>query len=103
MPIQKLEAPAPNCIVVTNPPYGERITSDDIYGLYAALGTTMKHKFTGNTVWVISSHDECLDKIGLKPTERIRLLNGSLDCWYCRYDIFAGKRNDFVTQRNQNS
>lgn len=103
MPIQKLEAPASNCMVVTNPPYGERITSDDIYGLYAALGTTMKHKFTGNTVWVISSHDECLDKIGLKPTERIRLLNGSLDCWYCRYDIFAGKRNDFVTQRNQNS
>lgn len=103
MPIQKLEAPAPNCMVVTNPPYGERITSDDIYGLYAALGTTMKHKFTGNTVWVISSHDECLDKIGLKPTERIRLLNGSLDCWYCRYDIFAGKRNDFVTQRNQNN
>ena len=102
-PIQKLEAPADNCLIVTNPPYGERITSDDIYGLYAALGTTIKHKFAGSTVWVISSHDECLDKIGLKPSERIRLLNGSLDCWYNRYDIFAGKRNDFVTKRNENS
>jgi len=100
MPVQKLEAPAPNCMVVTNPPYGERITSDDIYGLYAALGTTVKHKFAGSTVWVISSHEECLDKIGLKPTERIRLLNGSLDCWYCRYDIFEGKRNDFVARKN---
>ena len=100
-PIQKLEAPADNCLIVTNPPYGERITSDDIYGLYAALGTTIKHKFAGSTVWVISSHDECLDKIGLKPSERIRLLNGSLDCWYNRYDIFAGKRNDFVTKRNE--
>ena len=99
MPVQKLEAPAENCMIVTNPPYGERITSDDIYGLYASLGTTVKHKFAGSTVWVISSHEECLDKIGLKPTERIRLLNGSLDCWYCRYDIFAGKRNDFVANK----
>lgn len=102
MPVQKLEAPAPNCMVVTNPPYGERITSDDIYGLYASLGTTVKHKFAGSTVWVISSHEECLDKIGLKPTERIRLLNGSLDCWYCRYDIFEGKRNDFVAKKYNN-
>ena len=102
MPVQKLEAPAPNCMIVTNPPYGERITSDDIYGLYASLGTTVKHKFAGSTVWVISSHEECLDKIGLKPTERIRLLNGSLDCWYCRYDIFAGKRNDFVANKRNN-
>jgi putative N6-adenine-specific DNA methylase len=103
MPVQKLEAPAENCMIVTNPPYGERITSDDIYGLYASLGTTVKHKFAGSTVWVISSHEECLDKIGLKPTERIRLLNGSLDCWYCRYDIFAGKRNDFVAKKYNNS
>jgi len=102
-PIQKLEVPAENCLIVTNPPYGERITSDDIYGLYAALGTTIKHKFAGSSVWVISSHDECLDKIGLKPSERIRLLNGSLDCWYNRYDIFAGKRNDFVTKRNEST
>jgi len=103
MPVQKLEAPAENCMIVTNPPYGERITSDDIYGLYAALGTTVKHKFSGSSVWVISSHEECLDKIGLKPTEKIRLLNGSLDCWYCRYDIFAGKRNDFVAKKYNNT
>jgi len=103
MPVQKLEAPAENCMIVTNPPYGERITSDDIYGLYASLGTTVKHKFAGSSVWVISSHEECLDKIGLKPTERIRLLNGSLDCWYCRYDIFAGKRNDFVANKKKDA
>ena len=102
-PVQKLEAPSEKCIMVTNPPYGERITSDDIYGLYASLGTTVKHKFAGNSAWVISSHEECLDKIGLKPSERIRLLNGALDCWYCRYDIFAGKRNDFVANKRNNS
>ncbi len=100
MPVQKLEAPVQNCMLVTNPPYGERITSSDILGLYASLGTTMKHQFAGSTVWVISSHMECLDKIGLKPSEKIRLLNGALDCLYCRYDIFAGKRNDFVAKKS---
>jgi putative N6-adenine-specific DNA methylase len=103
MPIQKLEAPAPNCMIVTNPPYGERIKSEDIFELYTSLGTTVKHKFEGSTVWVISSNEDCLDKIGLKPSERIRLLNGSLDCWYCRYDIFAGKRNDYVAKKKFNS
>ncbi len=101
--IKDLEPQVENCLLVTNPPYGERITSDDIFGLYAALGTTLKHKFAGNTCWVISSHEECLDKIGLRPTERIRLLNGSLDCWYCHYEIFAGKRNDFVAGKRGNN
>lgn len=101
--IKDLEAPVENCLLVTNPPYGERITSDDIFGLYAALGTTLKHKFAGNACWVISSHDECLDKIGLKPTQRIPLLNGTLECWFNRYDIFAGKRNDFVAKKRFNS
>ena len=100
--IKDLEAPAENCLIVTNPPYGERITSDDIFGLYATLGTTIKHKFPGTSCWVISSHEECLDKIGLKPTERIKLLNGTLDCWYNRYDIFTGKRNDYVANKRNN-
>jgi len=98
-PIAEFEAPVENCLMVTNPPYGERITSDDLYGLYASLGTTMKYKFTGNSCWVISSHEECLDKIGMKPTERIKLLNGTLDCWFNHYEIFAGKRNDYVAKK----
>jgi putative N6-adenine-specific DNA methylase len=98
-PIAEFEAQVENCLMVTNPPYGERITSDDLYGLYASLGTTMKYKFTGNSCWVISSHEECLDKIGMKPTERIKLLNGTLDCWFNHYEIFAGKRSDFVANK----
>lgn len=101
--IRDFEAPADKFLMVTNPPYGERITSDDIYGLYAALGTAMKHKMPGSDCWVISSHEECLDKIGLKPSQRIRLLNGALDCRYQKYEIFAGKRNDFVIKKKKYS
>ena len=98
-PLQELEAVKDTCLLVTNPPYGERITSPDIFGLYAALGTFLKHKFTGNTAWVISSHEDCLFKIGLKPSQKVPLLNGALECLYCQYEIFSGKRNEFVAQR----
>ena len=101
LPVQQLEAPSDHCLMVTNPPYGERITSPDIFGLYASLGTVLKHKFTGCSAWVISSHEECLDKIGLKPSKKIQLLNGSLDCLYCQYEIFEGKRNDFVARKKK--
>lgn len=97
--IKDAEAPSAGCLLVTNPPYGERITSDDIFGLYASMGTTFKHKFQGSKCWVISSHIECLDKIGLKSSKRVKLLNGTLECWFNCYDIFAGKRNEFVLNK----
>ena len=99
IPLQKLEPTVENCLLVTNPPYGERITSNDIFKLYADLGRLLKHKFAGNSVWVISSHEDCLKKIGLKPAKKIKLLNGSLECLYCRFDIFQGKRNEYLAAR----
>ncbi len=103
MPLQKIEVERHDCLVVTNPPYGERITSPDIVKLYADLGTCMKHKFLNSEVWVISSADDLLKHIGLKPARRIRLTNGQLDCWYNKYEIFEGKRNDFVRNKKENS
>lgn len=99
--VKDIEAPSANCFVVTNPPYGERITSEDIFGLYGMLGSTLKHKFPGCSAWIISSHEECLERIGLKPARRIPLLNGALECWYNKYEIFAGKRADFVARKRR--
>jgi len=99
IPLQKLESPVEQCLVITNPPYGERITSPDIFKLYADLGTMLKHKFSGNTAWIISSHEDCLKKIGLKPAKKIKLLNGSLECLYCCYELFQGKRNEHLSQQ----
>ena len=100
VPIERLEPPVKKCLVVTNPPYGERISSDNIFKLYSDLGSLFKHKFTGATAWVISSDEECLKRIGLKPSKKVKLLNGSLECLYCRYDIFGGKRNDYLSSKN---
>lgn len=99
-PIQELNPPTQECMIVTNPPYGERIVADDMYGLYEDIGRCLKHKFAGSTAWVISSQDAFLEKMGLKPSKKIKLLNGKLDCSFCRYDLFKGKRNDFLAKKN---
>lgn len=99
-PIEKLEPPSSHCFIVTNPPYGERLSSKDIFDLYVSFGSVLKHKFAGNTAWIISSNEEGLKKIGLKPSKRIQLLNGPLECWFQQYDLFAGKRNEYLQKKN---
>ena len=88
-------APAPGGILVTNPPYGERLKIEDISALYEAIGERLKHVFTGYTVWILSSQKELFNKIALKPSAKIKLINGALDCEFRKYEIFAGKRDDF--------
>lgn len=98
-PLSDFEPITTPCLMVTNPPYGERILSDDLFNLYREIGSTLKHKFVGNTAWVISSHVDCLAAIGMKPSEKIELKNGSLDCEYWKFEVFAGKRNDYVAEK----
>lgn len=88
------QAPAEKGILITNPPYGERIKPEDLNGLYEMIGERFKHVFMGYSAWVLSYKKECFDKIGLKPSKKIQLVNGSLQCEFRRYDIFAGKKYD---------
>lgn len=98
----ELKRPAEDtCLVVTNPPYGERLTSDDIFDLYKGFGSVLKHQFQGCSAWVISSNEELLARIGMRPSKRYDLLNGSLECSYNRYDIFAGKMKEFKEDQNR--
>lgn len=101
LPFQQYsEAPQPG-ILVTNPPYGERISSRDLLGLYNMIGERVKHVFAGYKVWILSYKDECFDKIGLRPNERMKLINGSLNCEYRCYEIFEGKNKDYKKALNE--
>ena len=86
-------------LVMINPPYGERLKSNkEMEDLYGAIGSALKHHFTGGTAWIISSNEAAMKCIGLKPSKKMRLLNGELDCQFNRYDLFAGKRNEQMTK-----
>ena len=53
-PFQQFEQPQEKSLIITNPPYGERISSTDLLGLYQMIGERLKHAFTGNTAWILS-------------------------------------------------
>lgn len=80
-------------LVMINPPYGERLAQDkDVLRLYQDMGTTLKHQFNGATAWIISSNEEALKCIGLRPAKRVRLMNGDLECLFNQYELFKGDR-----------
>ncbi|MBO4664264.1 MAG: RNA methyltransferase [Bacteroidaceae bacterium] len=87
----EFEAPREKALMITNPPYGERITTDDILGLYETIGQRLKQNFVGNDAWIITYRQECFDKIGFRPSTRFALFNGSLECEFRKYQVFDGK------------
>ncbi len=101
--IQGLKPQTESVLVVTNPPYGERIDPKNIFQLYEEIGSTLKHKFTGSTAWIISSNEEALNRIGLKPSKKVPLLNGELECLFVRYDLFSGSHKDYKRKQNENT
>ena len=80
-------------LVMINPPYGERLAQDkDVLHLYQDMGTTLKHQFSGATAWIISSNEDALKCVGLRPAKRIHLVNGDLECLFNQYILFQGDR-----------
>ena len=94
--IIKLEPPSSNGIIITNPPYGERMKPQSIAELYSAIGDTLKNRFTGFEAWIISSSLDGLKSIGLKPAKKIDLFNGALACSYRCYELFQGSHKQAV-------
>ncbi len=92
------QQPKNKAIMVTNPPYGERISTPDLLGTYKMIGERLKHQFTGNDAWVLSYREECFDQIGLKPSIKIPLYNGSLECEFRKYQMFDGKMKIFRSE-----
>jgi putative N6-adenine-specific DNA methylase len=84
------EAPEGKGVLISNPPYGERLQDDSLFELYQDLGNFFKRKMKGYDCWVISSNFDALKKIELKPSKKIQVYNGSLSCDFRKFEIFAG-------------
>ena len=90
--------PTEKSILVCNPPYGERISTPNLLGTYKMIGERLKHEFMGNDAWILSYREECFEQIGLKPSIKIPVYNGSLECEFRKYAIFDGKMKDFRSE-----
>ncbi|MDE6865940.1 MAG: RNA methyltransferase [Muribaculaceae bacterium] len=82
-------------ILVMNPPYGARLRPDDMTALYKGIGTCLKKNFPGYHAWIIGMNDDDFANIGLKPSVKIPMLNGSLECSLREYVLFDGSYSDF--------
>lgn len=89
--------PMEGCTIVMNPPYDERLKTEDIESLYSMIGSTLKHKFPGSDAWVLSSSGKAMKRVGLKPASKQLLHNGALECSYVNYKTFKGNWKDYKT------
>ncbi len=92
------QQPREKAIIVTNPPYGERISTPNLLETYRMIGERLKHQFMGGDAWIITYREECFEQIGLKPSIKIPLYNGSLECELRKYQMFDGKMKQFRSE-----
>lgn len=91
---QDLQAPAPQGLLIANLPYGGRLDADDpnLANVYKEIGDTLKKQFTGWRAALLVAVDSPWKSIGLKPSRRIPILNGSIECRLLIFDLYAGSR-----------
>ena len=86
-------------ILLTNPPYGERIgvrgdstvpVDDMQVQFYASLGTTLKQRFAGWTVFLFTADLSLPKLLRLKEARKTPFFNGALECRLFRFDMVAG-------------
>ncbi|MGV8914432.1 MAG: THUMP domain-containing class I SAM-dependent RNA methyltransferase [Kaistella sp.] len=77
--------------LVFNPPYDERIEiTDDEF--YKKIGDTFKKSYPNTLAWLISSDLDSMKKIGLRPSRKIKLFNGKLECRFMQYEMYEGTK-----------
>ena len=94
-PFAEWTTPPEDGILVTNPPYGERLKSESMPDLYHSIGSTLKNYFQGYHAWILGYRDEYFREIGLKPSVKFPILNGALECELREYVLFEGSYSRF--------
>ncbi len=81
--------------MVFNPPYGERLDIE-LERFYRELGDTLKNNYPNTNAWFITANLEALKYVGLRPSRKIKLFNGSLEARLVKYEMYEGsKRTKF--------
>lgn len=78
-------------LVIFNPPYNERLTIQE-EDFYKKIGDTLKKAYKNTLAWFITSDIDAFKKVGLRPSRKIKLFNGKLECRFFQYDIYEGTK-----------
>ncbi len=80
-------------VIVANPPYGKRVGEvERLYGLYRRFGNSLKQQASGATAWILAGEPRLAKVIGLKPSRRIPLFNGPIECRLLKFELYEGSK-----------
>jgi putative N6-adenine-specific DNA methylase len=92
---ETLARPAENGLLLSNPPYGERLDElSQLRDWYPALGAWMKRELSGWTACFITADREMPSGVGFKPSKKTPLFNGALDCRLFEFQMYAGSKRE---------
>jgi len=83
-----------NSLLILNPPYDQRIKSDDLNAFYRQIGDTFKKKWQNCEAWIFSGNKAALKSLGLRTSKKLSFKNGPIDCKFHKYEMYAGTRKN---------
>ncbi|MBX7180672.1 MAG: class I SAM-dependent RNA methyltransferase [Bacteroidia bacterium] len=78
--------------VIINPPYSQRMELEDEMEFYKEIGNTLKRNYAGCRAWVLTANLDAAKFIGLKPTWKYTVYNGSLECRFLGFELYDGSK-----------
>ena len=81
-------------MILTNPPYGKRMNTDNQIDnqFFAEISSILKNNFVGWNAWILSSHPDLVSKIRLRAKTKMQIKNGDLDCHWYNFEMFSGSK-----------
>jgi putative N6-adenine-specific DNA methylase len=93
--------PAAPALVAMNPEYGERMGLEEkLAPLYAAIGDDLKTRCTGMHAAIFTGNPELAKRIALRPSRRIPMWNGPIECRLLLYDLYPGTRDPRLLRKH---
>lgn len=91
----KTSAPADSGILITNLPYGERLSDvEEMKELYPKIGDVLKKGFSGWDAFLMTSDLKMPKSVRLSVSRRIPLFNGALECRLYHYKMVSGSNRN---------
>jgi len=94
IPFDKIIPADKSGTIVMNPPYGGRLTSPDLLNLYKSIGDQFKKKYAGWSAYVFTANKDAAKHIGLRPSRKIPLYNGKLECRLLKFEMYEGSKKN---------
>jgi len=92
LPVRDYVPPTPPSVVVTNPPYGERLDEPDLEDNWRDLSTFLHGQCRGATAYVLCGNPELTRLLGLRADRKQPVHNGPIECRWLRYAIDRQER-----------